>query len=144
VTNKLPADEWVHVGSSSNTEFYVIGPDILAVLPHERAVDNEASARESLAFQNEHWKKVGHRGAAVIFMDRVLAQDGGARSVYEGESHGVYTTCFALVGETFFGRVTASVYTGLKRPAIPTQVFRSLEEALPWIAESNKTRGGRI
>ncbi len=142
--NKVPADDWQHVGSSSNAEFYVVAPEILAVVPHERCEDNEKTARESLAFQNEHWKKVGHRGAAVIFMDRVLSQDGGARSVYEGESHGVYTTCFALVGETFFGKVTASVFTGLKKPAIPTQVFRSLEEAHPWIDENNKARGGRI
>jgi hypothetical protein len=144
MTTKLPADDWQYVGSTSNTDFYVIDKEILAVLPHERASDNETSARESLAFQNAHWQKLGYRGAAVIFMDRVLAQDGGARSVYENESRGAYTTCFALVGETFFGKVTASVYTGLKRPAIPTQVFPSLADALPWIAESNKTRGGRI
>ena len=140
----IPVDRWKHVGSSSNAEFYVIEPEILGVVPQERCEDNAETARESLAFQDKHWRSVGHRGAAVIFMDRVLVQDGGARSVYEEESHGIYTTCFALVGETFFGIVTASVFTGLKRPAIPTQVFRSLEDALPWIAESNRARGGKL
>lgn len=140
----IPVEQWKHVGSSSNAEFYVIAPDILAVVPVESCEDTEQTARESLAFQDQHWRSVGHRGAAVIFMDRVLKQDGGARTVYEEESHGIYTTCFALVGETFFGMVTASVYTGLKKPAIPTQVFRSLEDALPWIAESNRVRGGRL
>jgi hypothetical protein len=77
-------------------------------------------------------------------MDRVLVQDGDARKVYEDESHGVLTTCFALVGETFFGNMAASVFTGVNKPAIPTQVFRSLEEAMPWIADSNRVRGGRI
>jgi hypothetical protein len=140
----IPVEQWQHVGSSSNAEFYVIAPEILAVVPNENCEDTEKTARESLAFQDKHWRSVGHRGAAVIFMDRVLKQDGGARTVYEEESHGIYTTCFALVGETFFGIVTASVYTGLKKPAIPTQVFRSLEDALPWIAESNRVRGGRL
>ncbi|AKU93791.1 hypothetical protein AKJ09_00455 [Labilithrix luteola] len=140
----IPVDQWQHLGSSSNAEFYLVETEILAVVPYERCEDNEKTARESLAFQTAHWRSVGHRGAAIIFMDRVLVQDGGARTVYEEESHGLLTTCFALVGETFFGRVTASVYTGLKKPAIPTQVFRSLEDALPWIRETNRVRGGRI
>jgi hypothetical protein len=77
-------------------------------------------------------------------MDRVLVQDGGARAVYQDESHGILSTCFALVGETFFGKVTASVFTGLTKPGIPTQVFRSLAEANAWILEMNRTRGGPL
>jgi hypothetical protein len=141
---RLPTDRWTHVGSSTNAEFYVVRDDILAVVPHENCDDDEKTARESIAFQTAHWRKVGHRGAAVVFMDRVLNQDSGARAVYAGETLNILTTCFALVGETFFGRVTASVYEGLARPGIPTEVFRSLDDALPWIARMNRTRGGRI
>lgn len=140
----IPVDLWKHLGSSTNAEFYLVEPEVLAIVPHERCEDNEKTARESFAFQTAHWRSVGHRGAAIVFMDRVLLQDGGARTVYEEESHGMLTTCFAIVGETFFGRVTASVYTGLKKPAIPTQVFRNVEDALPWIYENNRVRGGRI
>ena len=39
---------------------------------------------------------------------------------------------------------TASVFTGLAKPGIETRIFRSLDEALPWIEEMNKARGGPI
>lgn len=143
-TNTIPVERWEHVGSTSNAEFYVVERDILAIVPHDRCEDDEHTARESFSFQDRHWRNLGHRGAAVIFMDRILVQDGGARTVYEGESQGMLTTCFALIGETLFGKVTASVFTGFKKPAVPTQVFRSLEDAMPWIHESNRARGGRI
>ena len=39
---------------------------------------------------------------------------------------------------------TASIFTGLARPGIETQVFRSLGEALPWVESMNKLRGGAI
>jgi hypothetical protein len=140
----IPIETWTHVGSSSNAEFYVIEPDILAVVPNVDTHDGESSARESLAFQTQHWKKVGHRGAAVVFMDRVLSQDSGARSVYENETSAMLTTCFALVGATFFGHATAAPYEGFTKPGIPTQIFRSLDEARPWIAEMNQARGGSV
>ena len=140
----IPIEDWTHVGSSSNAEFYVIEPDILAVVPNVDTHDDEGSARESLAFQTKHWQSVGHRGAAVIFMDRVLAQDSGARAVYADETATMLTTCFALVGATFFGYATATPFEGLTKPGIPTQIFRSLDDARPWIAEMNKTRGGTL
>jgi hypothetical protein len=140
----LPDPSWRHVGSSSNAEFYVVADDILAVVPFAQCTDDEKTARESLAFQTQHWKALGHRGAAIIFMDRVLVQDNGARAVYQNESLGIATTCFALVGETFFGQVTSAIYTGLQKPAIPTVAFPSLADAMPWIAEQNRVRGGRL
>ena len=48
------------------------------------------------------------------------------------------TTCFALVGESFYGYVTSQVFTGLSKPGRPTSVFRSLEDARPWIDEQNR------
>jgi hypothetical protein len=140
----IPTEQWTLVGSSSNAEFYVIEPDILAVVPVEECHDNEGTARESLAFQTKHWKSVGHRGAAVIFMDRILSQDSGARAVYEGETATMLTTCFALVGATFFGYATATPFEGLTKPGIPTQIFRSLDDARPWIAKMNAERGGKF
>ncbi|MDB4933569.1 MAG: hypothetical protein JWP87_541 [Labilithrix sp.] len=140
----IPVEEWTHVGSSENAEFYVIEPEILAVVPNVDVHDDEHTARQSLAFQTKHWEKVGYRGAAVIFMDRVLSQDGSARTVYETETSTMLTTCFALVGATFFGLATAAPFEGFTKPGIPTQIFRSLEDARPWIAEMNKARGGKL
>jgi hypothetical protein len=138
-----PAPEWVHVGSTSNAEIYEVAPDLLAILPHENTTDDAKTARESLAFQDRHWRQVKRRGAVAVFMDRVVSQDGGARAVYADETADILTTCFALVGETFFGIASSAVFTGLAKPGVPTQVFRSLADARPWIAEMNQARGGQ-
>ena len=140
----IPVHLWQHVGSTENAEIYVVEPEILAVVPNRDIHDGQRTARQSLAFQTNHWTKVGHRGAAVIFMDRVLVQDSEARAVYADETAGMLSTCFALVGATFFGNITAAPFVGFTKPSIPTQVFPSLEAARPWIAEMNKARGGKL
>ena len=124
----IPDPAWKRLGATSNTDIYEVEPDVLAVVPHTDCTDNEATARESLAFQDRYWRSVGRRG--------------GARAVYANETAQTLTTCFALVGETFFGHAVAAVFTGLAKPSVPTQVLRSLAEAMPWIAELNRERGG--
>ena len=95
---------WQHVGSTSNAEFYRIEDDVLAVLPHDSSHDDGQTARASLEFQDRYWTERGHRGAVVVFMDNVLAQDADARRVYASETARRLSTCFALVGETFYGQ----------------------------------------
>ena len=142
--SEIPGLGWTHVGTSSNADFYEVEPDILAVVPHVNSRDDERTARESLAFQRQHWHGRGHRGAVVVYMDPVVEQDSGARAVYANETASLPSTCFALVGETFFGHAAAAVFTGLSKPGLPTQVFRSFDDARAWIVEMNRTRGGRL
>ena len=141
---RVPDPAWRHVGKTSNADFYEIDLDVLAIVPFADSRDSETSARESIAFQDRHWRAAGRRGAVVVFMDNVIEQDAGARGVYADETEHTLTTCYALVGETFFGHAAAAVFTGLTRPTPPTQVFRSLADARPWIAEQNRARGGRV
>jgi len=136
--------DWKKIGSTSNADFYEMRSDVLVIVPYPDATDGESSARESLAMQKKHWTEVGRRGAVVVWMDPVVSQDSGARGVYANETQGVPTTCYAIVGESFFAMATASVFTGLAKPGIETRIFRSLDEALPWIEEMNKARGGPI
>jgi len=136
--------DWTLVGRTDNADFYAVEPEVLAVVPHADTTDDEKTARQSLAMQEQHWRSAGHRGAVVVFMDPVLSQDAGARAVYANETRQSLSTCFALVGETFFGHAAATVFEGLSRPGIPTQVFRSLDDARSWIHEMNRTRGGRV
>ena len=49
-----------------------------------------------------------------------------------------------ITGETFYGYATSQVFTGLSKPGRPTNVFKSLEDARPWIDEMNRAHGGRI
>jgi hypothetical protein len=137
-----PGPGWIQVGATSNAAMFEAAPDLLAIVPDEGCVDTQATARESIAFQDGHWRRRGLRGAVVCFMDAVVEQDGGARAVYATETGQTLTTCYALVGETFYARSVSAVFTGLARPPVPTRIFRSLEDALPWIAEMNRERGG--
>jgi hypothetical protein len=137
----VPPD-WTLLGRTSNASMYEVGPALLAILPDEGCVDTEVTARESVAFQDRHWRATGRRGAAVCFMDDVVEQDAGARGVYACETGDTLTTCYALVGETLYAQAVSAVFTGLARPPVPTRVFRSLEEALPWIEQMNRERGG--
>ena len=134
--------DWRKVGSIDNANMYAIAPDILGIVPIPNCIDTEATARQSLAFQDDYWRRCGVRGAAVVFMDPIIDQDSGARSVYANETGDSLTTCYALVGETFFGFAVSAVFTGLSKPRIPTQVFRCLQDALPFIAKMNRERGG--
>lgn len=139
---QIPDPSWTHVGSTSNAEFYQITDTILAIVPHDDSRDDERTARESIALQDQHWRRLGHRGAVVVHMDPVLDQDAGARAVYANETKDTLTTCYALVGASFFAQAAAAVFTGLARPGPPTNVFRSLAEARAWIDEMNRERGG--
>jgi hypothetical protein len=138
--SQIPAADWIHLGSSTNADFYQVEQDILAVVPYPDTTDDGHTARESLAFQRGHWAQVGHRGGVVVFMDPVLVQDASARAVYANETADHPSTCFALVSSTLFGQATASTFEGLTRPGVPTHVFRTFEEALPWVHEMNTTR----
>ena len=140
----VPDPNWKKLGTSSNADFYRIAEDVLGIVPFADTTDDQKTARESIAFQREHWRAVGHRGAVVVFMDTVVQQDAGARAVYVDEVQSLPSTCFALVGESFYGYATSQVFTGLSKPGRPTNVFRSLDEARPWMAEMNREHGGSI
>jgi hypothetical protein len=139
-----PRDGWTQLPSTANADWYAVQHDVLAILPHEDARDTEASARESIDIQRRHWQQAGHRGGVIIFMENLLDQDSGARAVYMKESDPGCTTCYALIGRSFFAQAIASVFTGLARPRVPTSIFRTLDDALAWVGEMNARHGGPL
>jgi hypothetical protein len=144
MTTPAGRDDWRPLPATGNADWFEIRDDLIAIVPRPDARDTEESARESIALQQRHWRSVGRRGGVVVFMDNLLDQDSGARAVYMNESDPATTTCYALVGESMFAQAVASVFTGLSRPRVPTRMFRSLDDALPWIDEMNRTRGGPL
>ncbi|UJR81646.1 hypothetical protein [Sandaracinus amylolyticus] len=128
---------WTLLGHTSNADFYEIEPRVIAIVPHERSIDDERTAAESVAFQHAHWRARGTRGASIVFMDRLVDQQPGARKVYTSKPDPASITCFALVGGTVFGRAAASVFLGLARPTAPTRLFASYESAIEWVRSIN-------
>ena len=135
--SKLPESAWKKIATLSNADVYEVRDDIIAILPHADAVDDAASARESLTFQREHWTARGRAGGVIVHMDPMREQTAEARGIYANEAQNAKTTCFALVGESFYAQAVSAVFTGLAKPAVPTNVFRSVADAEPWIREIN-------
>ena len=77
-------------------------------------------------------------------MDAIIDQESGARAVYTNEADPAVITCYALVGDTLFGQAMSAVFTGLSKPQVPTNIFRTLDDAMPWIDQMNRSRGGTL
>ncbi len=128
---------WEKVGETDNAEFFVVEPGILAVVPHDGCVDDDATARQSIEFQHEYWRAQGRSGSSMIFMDRIRDSSAGARKVYGELPDRALIRGFALIGGTVFGRAVASVFIGLSRPAAPTKMFGDVDRARGWLRQQN-------
>lgn len=128
-----PNDKWTFVCQTLNCDMYRLRDDLIAMIPFPDVRETEETALANLQAQADFWQERGHGGGAIIFMDPILEQDAGARAAYAKNAGKVGTQCFALIGESYFAMVSASLYTGISRPNAAIEVFRNLEEALPWI-----------
>jgi len=130
----MPVDmkNWAKFGQTSNADFYQIDDDTLAVVPFDGCTDDEVTATASVETQLKYLREKKMKAACIIFMDGVAQQTAGARTVYRELPDPEYQVCYALVGGTAFGRAVGSVFLGLSKPQVPTQMFRTLEQALEW------------
>jgi hypothetical protein len=124
---------WTKIGESANAEFFEVEAHVLAVLPFDGTADDEATARESIRIQLDYLRARGTKAGTIVFMDRVVAQDAGARSVYRTAPDPKMQVCFALVGGTAFGRAVGSVFLGLSPLLVPTKMFATFEDAVAWV-----------
>jgi hypothetical protein len=131
--NMIDMQGWTKIGTSANADFYEIEPQILAVVPFEGALDNADTAKESVRIQLAHMRSTGRRAGVIVFMDRVVQQDSGARTVYRNAPDPAFQVCFALIGGTPFGRAVASIFLGLSPPKVPTRMFSTFDEAAAWV-----------
>ncbi len=129
---------WVAIGGTSQFACFEAAPGVMVLVPREGARDTAETARESVAFQDAYWARVGRRGCVAVLVDGVLDQDAGARHVYAEETRGALTVGLALIGGTPWGRAIASVLIRVKAPSIPTRLFATLEDAMPWIDRVNQ------
>jgi hypothetical protein len=127
---------WTKFGQSSNAEFFEVEPQVLAIVPFDGASDSEASARESVRIQLDHLRARGRRAGVIVFLDRIVAQDSAARTVYRDAPDSAFQACFALVGSSAFGRAVGSIFLGIHPPRVPTKMFGTFEEAVAWIRKT--------
>jgi hypothetical protein len=128
----IDTSAWTKIGESPNATFFEIEPHVLAVVPFDGSTDDEATANDSIRIQLAHLRAKGMRAGTIVFMDRLVAQDSAARTVYRDAPDQEFQACFALVGGTSFGRAVASVFIGLHPLRVPTKMFGTLDEAIAW------------
>jgi len=139
MTPSIDTSGWLKFGESSNAEFFEIEPHVLAVVPFDGCDDNAETAGESIRIQLERLRTRGVRAGVLVFMDRIMSQDAGARAVYSEAPDPAFQACFALVGSTAFGRAVGSIFIGLRPPRVPTRMFGTVEEALTWARDATSS-----
>lgn len=128
----IDTKNWTKIGQTANADFYQIDGSTLAVVPFEGCTDDQSTATASVETQKAYLRSKGQKAGIIIFMDPVAQQTAEARVAYRDLPDPQYQVCFALVGGTVFGRAVGSVFLGLSKPRVPTQMFATQEQALAW------------
>lgn len=120
-----------HVARTRTSIYSMIEDGIVEqrLLPDVRQTVVEA--QENLAAFS---KLAGHRGAALL----VDLREGGpvapgVNDVYGSEEAASHTHALALLTSSPVSQMVGNLYLGLKRPRMPTRLFRSRSEALMWL-----------
>ena len=126
-----PNPAWKPVGRTSNTSYYLAAEDILIVLPDAGLKDDEASARENVAFQVSIAKRTGKRIGLVVYLTSLLSQDPAARKLYSALDPDMFLGS-ALVVANPLARAIGSFFMGLSRPKFPAKLVETIEDGIAW------------
>ncbi len=128
----LDTSAWARIGETTNTEYFVIEPGIVAVVPRKGAIDVFETAQENVNFVNEHGRREGRPVVMVVFFDRLAAQDSSARKVYSAGPDPTAVCGGAMLGGGLLGRAVASVFLAIVKPKVVFRMFGAYDEALAW------------
>jgi hypothetical protein len=137
----LPVPEqWKPLGRTYNTHYYLLSDDVLIVLPDQGLRDDGASARVNIDFQSAYARMLGRRCCVVVVLDSLTSQDSEARRIYAAGMQPSLFYAAALIVTNPLARAIGSFFLGLTRPAVPTKLFESVEEAAAWVTTQRPTR----
>ncbi len=137
----LPVPEqWKPLGRTYNTHYYLLSDDVLIVLPDQGLRDDGASARINIDFQSAYARMLGRRCCVVVVLDSLTSQDSEARRIYAAGMQPSLFYAAALIVTNPLARAIGSFFLGLTRPAVPTKLFESVEEAANWVTTQRPTR----
>src|SRR5580765_432510 len=137
----LPVPEqWKPLGRTYNTHYYLLADDILIVLPDKGLRDDGASARVNIDYQTAYARMVGRCCCVIVVLDSLTSQDSEARRIYAAGMQPSLFYAAALIVTNPLARAIGSFFLGLTRPAVPTKLFESVEEAANWVTTQRPTR----
>jgi hypothetical protein len=83
----------------------------------------------------------GRRGPVVIDTSQVQGLSREARAIYTGkQAAGIWTACALVVATSLIARTLGNFVLTVSRPAFPTRMFETVDEALAW-ARTHLARG---
>jgi hypothetical protein len=123
---------WKSVGRTSNTSYYLAGPDMLVIIPDAGLKDNAYSARENTEFQIAFAQKTGRPLGLVVYMTSLLSQDADARKIYSSMDRSLFTGS-ALVVSNPLARAIGSFFLGLTKPTFPAKLVESIQDGIIWL-----------
>src|SRR5258708_38132022 len=126
--------QWTPLGRTYNTHYFLLADDVLVVMPDKGLKDDAPSAQVNVGYQAAYARLLGRRCSVVVVLDSLTSQDSEARRIY---AHGLQPTLFygvALIVTSPLARAIGSFFLGLTRPAVPTKLCESVDEAAAWIA----------
>ena len=127
-------EQWKPLGRTYNTHYYLLSDDVLIVLPDKGLKDDGASARVNIDFQTAYARMLGRRCSVVVVLDSLTSQDSEARRIYAAGMQPALFYAAALIVTSPLARAIGSFFLGLTRPAVPTKLFESVEDAVAWVA----------
>ncbi len=75
----------------------------------------------------------GRRRPVIVNITKAKSVGREARSYYSGPECAQTTTAVALITGSMLGRAIGNFFLGLNKPAMPTRLFTSEEQALVWL-----------
>ncbi len=126
-------EQWKPLGRTYNTHYYLLSDDVLIVLPDKGLKDDGASARVNIDFQTAYARMLGRRCSVVVVLDSLTSQDSEARRIYAAGMQPALFYAAALIVTSPLARAIGSFFLGLTRPAVPTKLFESVEDAAAWV-----------
>jgi hypothetical protein len=133
-------EQWKPLGRTYNTHYYLLSDDVLIVLPDQGLRDDGASARVNIDFQSAYARMLGRRCCVVVVLDSLTSQDSEARRIYAAGMQPSLFYAVALIVTNPLARAIGSFFLGLTRPAVPTKLFESVDNAAKWLATQRPMR----
>jgi hypothetical protein len=127
-------EQWKPLGRTLNTHYYLLADDVLIVLPDKGLQDDGASARMNIDYQTSYARLLGRRCCVIVVLDSLTSQDSEARRIYAGGMQPTLFYAVALIVTNPLARAIGSFFLGLTRPAVPTRLFQTVEDAGAWLA----------
>jgi uncharacterized protein (TIGR03382 family) len=135
--------EWTHVGTTTNSHFYVIEPGILAAEAMTGATDTAETAQENLDFYLEHFRQAGP-GVLIYILGRVVDQKPAARRVYNRKSNRELVRGVALVFRSRLAQAMVAFFMGMTQSKeTPVKAMHSVDDAVEWARARLKEVGLR-